>query len=59
MKHTTISLDLAKNVIQVCKITKHGEISLNQAMSPSKAEQVLAQSAPCVVAMEGCGSFNQ
>lgn len=58
MKNTTISLDLAKNVIQVCKVTKHGEISLNQAMSPSKAEQVLAKSAPCVVAMEGCGSFH-
>ena len=58
MKNTTISLDLAKNVIQACVITKHGEVSLNKPMSPSNVERLLRQSESCVVAMEGCGSFH-
>jgi transposase len=59
MKHRTIiSLDLAKNVIQACKISQHGEIAFNKAMSPARVKQLLATSSPCIVAMEGCGSFH-
>ena len=51
-----IGIDLAKNVIQVCKIDKHGELTSNKAMSPSKLKALLAKSIPSIVAMEGCGS---
>lgn len=51
-----IGVDLAKNVIQVCKVDKHGEISSNKAISPNKLKELLAKSSPSIVAMEGCGS---
>lgn len=53
-----IALDLAKNIIQVAKVTKHGEIVFNKAQSPAKVRQILANSPPSIVAMEGCGSFH-
>ena len=59
MKHrTTIGLDLAKNVIQVCEVSEHGGILINKAMSPDKVKAFLVNSKPCIVAMEGCGSFH-
>ena len=30
-----IGIDLAKHIIQVCKIDKHGELISNKAISPS------------------------
>jgi transposase len=51
-----IGIDLAKNVIQVCKIDKHGELISNKAISPSKLKALLAKSIHSIVAMEGCGS---
>jgi transposase len=50
-----IGIDLAKNVIQVCRITKNGELSSNKAISPAKLKELLAKSSPSIVAMEGCG----
>ena len=58
INRTIISLDLAKDVIQACKINKHGEKLFNQPMKPQKINELLANSAPCIVAMEGCGSFH-
>ncbi|KZN44880.1 hypothetical protein N476_26020, partial [Pseudoalteromonas luteoviolacea H33] len=40
------------------KVSKHGEIVFNKAQSPSKVRQILANSPPSIVAMEGCGSFH-
>ena len=51
-----IGIDLAKNVLQVCKVSKHGELTVNKAISPSKLKELLATSSPSIVAMEGCGS---
>jgi transposase len=51
-----ISLDLAKNIIQACKISTHGELISNKAISPQSLKELLANSTPSVVAMEGCGS---
>ena len=28
-----IGIDLAKNVLQVCKVSKHGELTVNKAIS--------------------------
>lgn len=55
-KFNVISLDLAKNVIQVCRISKDGELISNKAMSPAKLKELLAKATKSVVAMEGCGS---
>jgi transposase len=49
-----IGLDLAKNIIQVCHISKHGELASNKAMSPLSLKELLANSTPTIVAMEGC-----
>ncbi len=49
-----IGIDLAKDVIQVCKIDKHGELISNKAISPSKLKELLAKTVPSIVAMEGC-----
>jgi transposase len=51
-----IGIDLAKHVIQVCKINKHGELISNKAISPSKLKELLAKTAPSIVAMEGYGA---
>jgi transposase len=51
-----IGIDLAKNVMQVCKIDKHGELITNKAMSPRKLKELLAKSSPSIVAMEACGA---
>lgn len=51
-----IGIDLAKNVIQICKISKHGELVMNKAISPVKLKELLANSAQSIVAMEGCGA---
>jgi transposase len=58
INRTVISLDLAKRVIQVGKITRDGEILFNKPMSTKAVRKILAESKPCIVAMEGCGSFH-
>jgi len=55
-KHTVIALDLAKSVIQIVKISNFGELQYNKAQSPDKIRKILANTTPCIVAMEGCGS---
>ena len=55
-KSNVIGIDLAKNVLQVCKVSKHGELTNKQSRKPSKLKQLLAKSTPSIVAMEGCGT---
>lgn len=54
-KCSVIGVDLAKNVIQVCKIDQHGEIIFNKAINPKKFKELLIKQNPSIVAMEGCG----
>lgn len=57
MKNSNVfGIDLAKHVIQICKIDKHGELITNKAISPKKLKELLGKSSPSIVAMEGCGS---
>lgn len=56
MNRNVIALDLAKNVIQIAHISKHGELLSNKPASPKKVKEILAKNHPCIVAMEGCGS---
>jgi len=55
-KSSVLGIDLAKRVIQVCHISKHGELLTNKAISPNKLKELLAKSRPSIVAMEGSGS---
>ncbi|WP_019617058.1 IS110 family transposase [Psychromonas ossibalaenae] len=56
LKSTIFGIDLAKTVIQVCQISKHGELVKNKAVSRQKLKEVLAKAQPSIVAIEGCGS---
>jgi transposase len=38
-KCNVIGIDLAKNIIQVCIINKHGNVLSNKAMSPIKLKE--------------------
>jgi transposase len=54
-KCSVIGIDLAKNVIQVCKVDQHGEIIFNKAISPKKLKEFLIKQNTSIIAMEGCG----
>ena len=55
-KFNVIGIDLAKNVIQICKISKAGELVFNKPISPNKLRVILATEKVSIVAMEGCSS---
>ncbi|ABM04822.1 transposase IS116/IS110/IS902 family protein [Psychromonas ingrahamii 37] len=56
LQSNIIGIDLAKNILQICHISKHGELISNKAVSRQKLKQILANQQPAVVAIEGCGS---
>lgn len=57
MSHlNVIALDLAKNSIQVCRLNKHNNVTLNKAMSRIAAHSWLHKQPPSIVAMEACSS---
>lgn len=49
-----IAIDLAKNVLQACHISIHGELLSNTPLSRQKMKEFLAKVKPSIVAMEGC-----
>lgn len=49
-----IAIDLAKNVLQICYISVHGELLFNKAFSRQKAKEFIINAKPSIVAMEGC-----
>lgn len=56
LKFNVIGIDLAKNVLQICVISKHGELVSNKMVSRQKLKEVLAKSSHSIVGIEGCGS---
>jgi transposase len=56
LKSNIIGIDLAKNILQICHISKQGELISNKAVSRQKLKQILANQLPAVVAIKGCGS---
>ena len=56
LKFNVIGIDLAKNVLQICVISKHGELVSNKMASRQKLKEVLAKSSPSIIGIEGCGS---
>ncbi|MCG7823996.1 hypothetical protein MIR94_21525 [Vibrio parahaemolyticus] len=49
-----IAIDLAKNVLQICYISVHGELLFNKAFSRQKAKEFIINAKPSIVATEGC-----
>ena len=58
MKHSVISIDLAKNVFQICALDKDNNIVMNRQVSRRKLMQVMSQFEPTLVVMEACYSSN-
>jgi len=56
LKSNIIGIDLAKNILQICQVSKHGELISNKAVNRQKLKEVLATIKPAIVAIEGCGS---
>lgn len=54
LTNNVIAIDLAKNVLQACHISTHGEILSNKPLSRQKMKEFLANAKPSIVAMEGC-----
>jgi len=58
MKHiTTVGVDLAKEVIQVCVVTRQKAIS-NTEMTPQDFRCFLAKTKSCIIVFEACATSN-
>ena len=55
-KHTTVGIDLAKDVIAVCVLDSRGAVMERRVLRRDSFERWAAQLLPCTVAMEACGS---
>ena len=58
LKSNIFGIDLAKTVLQVCQISQHDELVMNKAVNRQKLKELLANTKPSIVAIEGCGSSN-
>jgi len=56
MKITTIGIDLAKAVLQVHGVDKHGKVALRKQLKRKDVLGVFANLEPCLIGMEACGS---
>ncbi|MFT7561914.1 MAG: transposase, partial [Flavobacteriales bacterium] len=55
-KHNLLSIDLAKNVFQICGMTQLNTITFNKRMTRLEIPVFMAQQEPTVVVMEACYS---
>lgn len=58
MKHNVISIDVAKNVFQICALDARNKVVLNKKLTRAKLLPTLAQLQAEVVVMEACYSSN-
>ncbi|MEY4100099.1 MAG: hypothetical protein RL300_1270 [Pseudomonadota bacterium] len=56
MKVTTIGLDLAKDVFQVCAADASGKILYNKQLRRSQMAEFFINLPPCLIGVEACGS---
>jgi transposase len=56
MKLKTITIDLAKNVFQVCGVNEHIKSQFNQKLKRTELLDFMRQQSPTVVVMEACYS---
>jgi transposase len=55
-KHNLVSVDLAKNVFQVCGMTQQQKIAFNKSIKRRELAEFMAKQPPVEVAMEACSS---
>lgn len=55
-KHMLISIDLAKNIFQVCGMTQQQKITFNKPLKRKELSSFMAKQEPTIVAMEACYS---
>src|SRR5207302_10510486 len=55
-KITTIGIDLAKTVLQVHGVDKHGKAGLKKQLKRKDVLSFFANLEPCLIGMEACGS---
>ena len=53
---TTIGINLAKNVFQVCVLGPSGQVKLNRQINHKQLLNTLRQYPEALIAMEACGS---
>lgn len=58
MKCSVISIDLAKNVFQICALSNERKIVFNKKVKRSNLLHELRQFEPTLVVIEACYSFN-
>jgi transposase len=58
MKHNVISIDVAKNVFQICALDARNKVVLNKKLTRAKLLPTLAQLQAEVIVMEACYSSN-
>jgi transposase len=56
MKITTIGIDLAKMLLQVHGVDKHGKAALRKQLKRKDVVSFFANLQPCLIGMEACGS---
>ncbi len=54
---TTVGVDLAKEVIQVCVVTR-GKVISNTEMTPQEFRCFLVKTKSCIIVFEACGTSN-
>ena len=55
-KHNLISIDIAKNIFQLCGMTEHQKITFNKPLKRQDLAEFMSRQAPTNIAMEACYS---
>src|SRR5688572_28953484 len=58
MKHNVISIDVAKNIFQVCVLNEHNKVHCNKKVTRANLLPQLSQLSANTVVMEACYSSN-
>jgi len=56
LKSTIFGIDLAKNIIQLCEISKHNELVSHKSVNPQQLKELLAKEEPAIVALKVVGA---
>jgi len=58
MNITSLAIDIAKNVFQLCGVDENGNILNKKKVSRTKLIETVNKISPKQIAMEACGSAN-
>ncbi len=54
IQHNLISIDVAKNVFQVCSLTSHNQVTFNKSIKRKDLVDFMVNNPPVEIAMEAC-----